>query len=746
MGTPMAFLRQFCPGGPWILSTIRPDRDGIEDTKIFAPETAALAIDWIEKLDGKMNLYFYPNAIRKDFSGKKASRKDVAAVRCLFVDIDPRAGEPLAEERARILRLVTDGRPSNIPLPTWIVDSGNGFQLYWLLREPIVIDGDVGKADDLARYNCWLVAQLGGDSCQSVEHLMRLPWTQNLPNEKKRNLGREPVPATVYQESTNAIYDLSDFQQLPEERAYDDVFVQPGVRSVEDIDALPIDDRLKRIAVLGYDPDNPTKPGDSSRSAWLFDFLCNGMRQGLDDATLYSIITNPDLGISAHVRQKKRWHDYAMRQIAKARREVAKDADGDPVAWVNARYFAALEGGKVAFYREADLEAMQSSAFDFELLPRKKKLENGKEIPFSVLWKPSEKRRYYPRGFVLDPRVPPGTGHYNLWRGFAVEPALGSWDRIREHICEVLANGNAAHADYILRWTAWSIQNPHLPPRVALVFQSDREGVGKGAWCNALVRLFGAHGVRVQNLGQLCGRFNAHLRHCCLLFADEAVSPGPDGESSLKGYFTEPTIPIERKGVDVVAAENHLHILVSSNNRDVVPAGPSARRFAVFRVSDRRAGNHDYFAKLFAEINGSGLAAMLHDMLEHDLGAWHPEAARPDTEALSRQKADSLGPVEAVWFDVLLEGDLPPFAVPVGGSWKIHTQALRDYIRETKRRTGVSSNRVADLFRKLGYEQVKASRPRGYIIPPLEKARCDWNEKYFAWEWGEGGEWHGTPL
>ena len=203
---------------------------------------------------------------------------------------------------------------------------------------------------------------------------------------------------------------------------------------------------------------------------------------------------------------------------------------------------------------------------------------------------------------------------------------------------------------------------------------------------------------------QLTGRFNAHLRHCCLLFADEAVSPGTDGEGALKGYITEPTVPIERKGVDVVQADNHLHIVISSNNRAIVPAGPSARRFAVFTVSDRYARDRTYFEKLYAEINGQGLPAMLHDLLALDLEGWHPEAARPDTEALARQKAESLPPVEAAWFDILLEGEFPPFAERVGDYLKIRTQGMRDYVRDQKRRPDISSNKVSDLFKALGYE------------------------------------------
>jgi hypothetical protein len=164
-------------------------------------------------------------------------------------------------------------------------------------------------------------------------------------------------------------------------------------------------------------------------------------------------------------------------------------------------------------------------------------------------------------------------------------------------------------------------------------------------------------------------------------------------------------------------------------------------------VSDRHAGDHAYFEKLFAETTGAGLAAMLHDMLELDLGPWHPEAARPDTEALSRQKADSLGPVEATWFDILLEGDLPVFAERYGDFWKVPTQSMRDLVRETKRRTDVSSNRVADMFRRLGCTQATSPRPRGFMVPPLAQARRDWDEKYFPWEWEDkGGEWRGTPM
>ncbi len=725
------FLSLFHPNGPYHLTAISPDKN----LKVLCTENLEEVAEWVERHNTHENIYFSVNLPMHPLT-KKALREDIDAVSWLHVDVDARAGEPLEEEFRRIRKLLTEECP--VVKPTFVVFSGGGYQAFWKLDEPIPIKGDLAAAEEAARYNKQLEIVLGGDGCHNIDRIMRLPGTLNIPDEKKKARGRVPAMAEVYEYNAEAVYDISQFTPASNDKV---PVVDVGSHTGRvDIEKLEIDNRLKVIAVQGCDPDNP-KAKDTSRSAWVYDFLCNGMRQGLDDKTLFAIITDPDYGISAHVLDQKRSHEYALAQIAKARGTV----DDDPVAWVNARYFASMEGGKVAYYREEDdgtIEAMQSSAFEFELRPKKHKI-NDKFIGYSTLWEASPQRRYYPRGFVLDPNQVPGPGYYNLWRGFSVRPAPGDWSRMQAHIHEVLADGNDRHADYIENWTAWTLQNPHVPPRVALVFQSDKEGVGKGAFCNALVRLFGAHGLRIQDMMQLTGRFNAHLRHCCLLFADEAVSPGSDGEGALKGYITEPTVPIERKGVDVVQADNHLHIVISSNNRAVIPAGPSARRFAVFSVSGRYGGDRPYFEKLFAEINGGGLAAMLHELSARDLGRWHPEAARPETDALSRQKVDSLPPVEATWFDVLLEGELPPIAERRGEHWKVHTQAMRDFVREQKKRPEISSNKVSDLFKLLGYEQVTSPRPRGFMLPSLERARQDWNERFFRWNWDEGGEWNG---
>jgi len=735
--TTIEFLKAFHPAGPWVLTAITPDGKKIE-TKTFGPKSVASAEKWIGKHNGERNLYFSVNLPNRKLD-KKASRAEIHSVQWLHVDIDARAGEELPDELERIRMLLTERCPT-LP-PTVIVFSGGGYQAFWRLTEPIIIGGQLAAAEDITRYIKQLEIELGGDSCSNVDRIMRLPNTMNLPSAKKVERGRVPALAEVYEFTHERAYLLSDFPQV--EKTWTKAITHNEVRrieSIDDLDRWAVPERIKIIIVQGHDPDNP-KPGDNSRSVWLYDVVCNLVRNGVPDELIQGIILDQDLRISDSVLEKrKNAKVYAHRQVLKAHGDV----NDDPVAWVNARYFGAREGGKVAFYREEEdgsIEAMQPRAFDFELQPKKAKI-GEKRIPYSAIWKASSERRYYRRGFALCPFKTP-EDYYNLWRGFHVDPVPGSWELMKEHIYQVLAEGKEEYADYIIRWTAWTIQNPHIPARVALVFRSDEEGVGKGTFCNALVDLFGSHGLRIQHMSHLTGKFNAHLRHCCLLFADEAITAGADGEGMLKGYITEPTIPIERKGVDVVQAENHLHIVMSSNSQWVVPAGPTARRFAVFNVSPCRRGDSNYFEKLHGE---NSLPGMLHDLLELDLGRWNPEANRPDTTALSHQKAASLPPVEGTLFDFLCSGVIPfgsgdSIGDSIGESIRVSTLAMRDHSREFTRRTDISFNNVSDIFKRLNFEQQTKSRPRGFIIPPLAEARQAWNKAYFPWAWGDEEEW-----
>ena len=76
------------------------------------------------------------------------------------------------------------------------------------------------------------------------------------------------------------------------------------------------------------------------------------------------------------------------------------------------------------------------------------------------------------------------------------------------------------------------------------------------------------------------------------MFLDEAFWAGNvAAEGRLKSLVTEETIMIEPKYFGPFQVRNLLHIMMSSNNDWVVPAGHGSRRYAVYKVSNALVGD-----------------------------------------------------------------------------------------------------------------------------------------------------------
>jgi hypothetical protein len=347
-------------------------------------------------------------------------------------------------------------------------------------------------------------------------------------------------------------------------------------------------------------------------------------------------------------------------------------------------------------------------------------------------WLDHPSRREY-LALRFDPNQPkiietPHGRFLNLWRGFATEPKEGDWPLMKRHIRDVLAGGDEASADYILRWCAWAVQNPGEPAEVALVLRGGR-GTGKGVFGRAIKSLFGQHGLQITSPMQLVGRFNSHLRDCVMLFADEAVAASDKAaESVLKGLITEPELAIEGKGVNVVMARNRLHVIMASNDEWVVPAGADERRFAVFEVSSSQAQKHTYFQRLADELKDGGLAAMLHDLLALDLDGWHPRRNIPQTTALTEQKMRSLRGPDSHVRAMLESGNDHGWCRSEGDRVFIATRLCCKALGLTPRdETGIGRS-LAKASRDSRPDRiaVNGGRYSGYWLPPLPEARQRW--------------------
>jgi len=160
------------------------------------------------------NVYFGPNP--RTASGKK-SDADTRLARCVWVDIDN------FSDLNFVLQSIGDAR---LPAPTFVLSSGGGFHVYWLLDEPL---------EDLARWTRiqkGLIQRLKSNGLTQVDgaihnasRIMRLPGTINQKRDRKM--------CEVIVSNVGASYDVAEFPEVAGD-TLELAGYEEGTRTLED--------------------------------------------------------------------------------------------------------------------------------------------------------------------------------------------------------------------------------------------------------------------------------------------------------------------------------------------------------------------------------------------------------------------------------------------------------------------------------------------------------------------------------
>jgi hypothetical protein len=673
----LKFLKIFRPGGDWQLTAINPETKRIK-ARTFRSTQIDEMCRWIEvRNTAGDNIYFFVAETMTPLD-KKAKREDIKEVSSLHVDIDVdyKNGQTVDQAIEKAIERLSSG-DHGIPHPTFTILSGGGVQAFWCLKGPIPIDGDVARANEVAKYNQRLAQLLGGDNCHNVDRVMRLPGTINWPDKKKRDRGRIPVLATLYEWDEERVYDISVFPQLePEEKttkranqSTKELVVPKNIERLKDINELDewhVPDRTKQIIVHGRHPDEGRKKTDDSRSAWLFDAVCDLVRRCVPDVVVYAIITDPAYKISESILDSSDPENYAKRQI-----ERATDAVVDRVLQEMNERHAVIDnyGGKCVVMEIVYDEVLGRSYLTTQSFEdfKKRYCNQGVQVGTTGEGKPVYKqlgkwwlehpqRRSFQKVIFAPNRDVPGA--YNLWKGFAVKPVAGDWSRFKEHLRDVICNGNEEYYSYLLRWLARCVQEPESSGQVAIVLRGGK-GCGKSLFVETFGKLFGQHFLPTTSAEHIAGRFNEHLEKVVVLFGDEAFFAGnKDHERTLKGLVTQDELTLEGKGRPVRRGRNHAHLLLASNSTWVVPAHGKERRYFVLDVSETKTGDYAYFSKIVQQMVKGGAEAMLHELLHMDLTDFEVRKF-PQTVALREQQQESAWFAESAMVEMLKYGFTP---------------------------------------------------------------------------------------
>ena len=366
-----------------------------------------------------------------------------------------------------------------------------------------------------------------------------------------------------------------------------------------------------------------------------------------------------------------------------------------------------------------------------------------KVVPLAPLWINHKDGRRY-ESLVYDM---PGSAErcgpddYNGWLGFTVAPKAGDWSKNKDHVKKIVCGGDEALYAWVFNWCAALVQWPGRHAFAALVLRG-KQGVGKGHFAHLMLgALFHKQQyLHIIGAGMLTGTFNEHLSGKVLVFADESTWGGdPKAANKLKGLVTESTVPIERKFLPLVEEPSCLHTIIASNDEWPVAIPKDDRRFTVFDVAEDKRQDDAHFTPLRAELANGGLAAMLHDLLQHKIdesALRHP----PSTTGKQEVMLQSLKPIERWWFEKLATGAMSFTTQDAAGGFvtvdewpssiakaALHEDyhAFLDKLRETRNRRSTETE-LGMFLSKLA----KAISGRGvWTLKPLEDCRRYWVEE-----------------
>lgn len=785
------FLKKFRPEGPWDVVAIRTDKKGIRGHG-YGPSTEKDLRGFLNKYgtDGNWNIYFHINETMGQIE-RKADKTQIKKAEWLYVDLDPE--EPPKnyspeemdqwnkEEMERILGLLTKNLPKGIPEPTMILYSGGGYWGLWKLDKPFIIDGTEDLWEEYESYNRRLEQVFGGDHCHNVERICRLPGTVNYPDAKKKAKGRKEALATVLQWNTNVHTLDGKFKKASSTQTGGNVMNDARTRNeteldmsqaerrimdLDELDEWDVPVRVKLIIAQGRHPDpDQQKKGDNSRSAWVFDAVCNLVRKGVPDGIIYSLLTDKDWLISESVLEQKDPHRYAVKQILSAKEYAIDPALHE----LNQRHAVIGNiGGKCRIIEEVPDEVMGRTRITYSSFEDLKNRYNNRLIQVGVdkegkpinaklgnYWISHPNRAQY--DFIKFMPLGAPRNIFNLWRGFAVNPQQGDCSLFLDHILNNICEGVQEYYDYILGWMARAVQQPASQGEVAIVLRGGK-GTGKSLFAREFGKLFGRHFLHVANPGHLVGNFNAHLKDTIVLFADEAFFAGDrKHESVLKMLVTEDTIPIEQKHVDVEPYPNYIHLIMAANDPHVIRATGDERRYMVLNVSQRRQQDSEYFGELIRQMENGGREALLFMLQNYDLENFQVRNV-PQTEALMEQKQLSMDTDEEWWFRKLRDGRLRDSdtkwleVIPCDVLTRDYTEYTKQWNitrRGNETRLGRFLGRVAPHMERRqlsikwdepdpqGYMETKTGRRYCYLFGSIEQCRQSWNAIYGKTDWPE---------
>jgi hypothetical protein len=312
----VVWLKAIRPKGPWTLASIHPETGAIAVKSFKLKELEAMR-EWIAERNGKLNLYIVINVTKRRMN-KKPREVDMARVDFTYVDCDPLDHETPEEAHTRHRANLESGI---VPLPSMNYVSGNGLVALWRLDPPVMIKS-AEDIENVKAINAALAQRLGGkaagyDSCHSIDHLFRLPYTLNIPDARKRAKGRVPVLAgdvVNHPDLSYAAYELP--QDSPSPSIAPEQTKLGPVENVEDLGELNLPPHVRELVEVAWEDDLSDKY--PSRSERDFAGITGLLRNRVRPEQVVGILLNDDYALGERLQERDDPEAAARKEVERA--------------------------------------------------------------------------------------------------------------------------------------------------------------------------------------------------------------------------------------------------------------------------------------------------------------------------------------------------------------------------------------------------------------------------------------------
>jgi len=274
---------------------------------------------------------------------------------------------------------------------------------------------------------------------------------------------------------------------------------------------------------------------------------------------------------------------------------------------ISAGLFVRFENNDINYFTEHKLKVAY------------KHLLGGK---FIDIWCCDENMKLYDSMGVYPKNCPENV--FNLWLPFDAELNESAGDDLEAvelfkfHI-DVLCNRQPEITKLIINWLAQMLQYPETKTFIPTFIS--KQGAGKGTLLEIMTKILGAKRVfdTATPSQFVWGDFNGAMEQAFLVCLNE-MSKKELGEcdGKFKKLITDPTIRINKKGIESYDITSYHRFVVCSNGEDPIRTSEDDRRNLIIKCSDELCNkdiNKDYWIKMRKLINNTNSIKSIYNYL-----------------------------------------------------------------------------------------------------------------------------------